>query len=320
MLSRLLVPLDGSALAERALTWATALAKRTRGELLLLRVVPPTPAPVSAGEIPRLERKLIEAAQRYLDQCASRITGVQVRTRVALGDPASVIVATAEEERHDLVVMGTHGRDDLQRWLLGSVADRVVRSVTGPVLLITPGASDPLPALLAGARAPGRLLVPLDGSPLAESILPVAGELATALDAELLLLRVTPPLADVAPLVPVPDFYVGVDLVAVQAEIEREETDYLEGVAERLRAKGQRVSTLRRTGAPAETIVAVAEQEGALLIAMSTHGRSGIGRWALGSVASRVLHTTGVPLLLRRATPVGPPPTTPTATEERALA
>ncbi|HET7875376.1 MAG TPA: universal stress protein [Methylomirabilota bacterium] len=141
-----------------------------------------------------------------------------------------------------------------------------------------------------------RALVPLDGSAVAETVIPFILEIAGPLDMEVALLRVLQP---TPPVVVEGARHVEIeDMEARRADAE----EYLAPLAVELRAKGIRVDTLVRTGIPAEEIVAAAREEGADIIAMSTHGRSGLGRLLFGSVAEAVLRHSEIPLFLMRAT------------------
>jgi len=143
-----------------------------------------------------------------------------------------------------------------------------------------------------------KILVALDGSALAEEVLPHVAGIATRTDSEVILLRVAAPVRPTA-----------VDVVAVmpvdtEQEMKRiadECLSYLEGAADRLRSAGLKVKTAVQFGDPAEQIVDFARDNGVGLIAMSTHGRSGISRWVYGSVADRVLRAATVPILLIRS-------------------
>jgi nucleotide-binding universal stress UspA family protein len=151
MFARLLVPLDGSELAEKALAYAEYIGREVGSELHLLRVVP-RPATMQAdAELVILadsEATLAEesaAAEQYLTALASRLaaTGLCVSWNIEVGDAASEIVENARKSGADLIVMSTHGRSGVGRWVYGSVADRVLRVSAQPVLLVR--ASSPLP-------------------------------------------------------------------------------------------------------------------------------------------------------------------------------
>lgn len=272
----ILLPLDGSPLAELAVPYAERLAQSMQAHLVLVRVVAtPVPAP------------LVAEAQSYLDQMASRLRdrGLTVDTVTPAGTPAEAIVQEARARSASMIVLASHGRSGIGRWIYGSVADQVLRNAPVPVLLAAPTGVVDWPA-----ERPRRLLVPLDGSLLGQAVLEPARELAERLGAELVLLRVVEPLGyDMAyypPLDPAPELEA--------AKI------YLDQVAERLRAGGPPVSVRVEFGQAISIIAEVAAELAAGLIAMATHGRGGIARFVLGSVTTGVLQRAGVPLLLAR--------------------
>jgi nucleotide-binding universal stress UspA family protein len=291
----ILVPLDGSPLSERALPEAVALAERSGARLLLLRVAV---ADFVTRTDPRSgEPYLVDLAADYLRDVAGRVAAqsaaVAIETVEARGEPGPEIGRVAREREADLIVMATHGRSGLGRWLYGSVADHVLRHAPAPVLLVS-ALCGPAPARAAGA--PGRVLVPLDGSPLAETALAPAAALADAFDARLLLLLVVePPSPGRAPY--------GAGYVAAAydpATALQEARGYLEGVACDLRRRGHRADVAAAEGPAAATIAAAARERRVARIVMATHGRSGLGRMVLGSVATAVLHLADVPLVLVR--------------------
>jgi nucleotide-binding universal stress UspA family protein len=174
-----------------------------------------------------------------------------------------------------LVMMSTHGRTGLSRFALGSVAELVVREAATPVFLVRGLADHPCTF--------DSILVPLDGSTIAEAVLPCVEAIAPALKSKVFLLRV-PANEDVT-----------------------DARDYLTAIATRLRAAGIKdVHTSVRPGPADEAIIHTAERENVSFIAMATHGRSGVRRWVLGSIADRVLHTAPIPTLLVRGEE-GPP-------------
>jgi nucleotide-binding universal stress UspA family protein len=140
MYKRVLVPLDGSALAEQALPHAVAIAERFQAELILLRVLAPLPRPPTA--IPAVLQKAEEAtmkfAREYLERLAVDVQerDVNVQKATTVGRPHLQIIQYAETNKVDLIVMSTRGQSGLSRWLMGSVADRVVRGAGVPVLLV----------------------------------------------------------------------------------------------------------------------------------------------------------------------------------------
>lgn len=311
----ILVPLDGSALAEQVLPYARALAPLLQSELRLVRVLPDVePDNVFAEAMfgiygiteppeafrQRKQRAWDErrySAEGYLATRAFdlRAAGQQVTTDVLVGPPSEVIVEEAASRETALIVMATHGYSGLQRWRLGSVTEQVMHTTTKPVFIVHGGL--PLPA---AGPAFKRILVPLDGSDQARQALPLAIELATATRAELILLEAIAPTIETAasfrPLGgPIPRYGEILELLRSQA------TNDLETLAAQLRDEGLRVKTVVMHGPAAEVIVDEAALREADLIVMATHGYSGLKRLALGSVAERVLHTATMPLVLVRA-------------------
>jgi nucleotide-binding universal stress UspA family protein len=299
-----LVTLDGSPLAERALPYGAALAQAGYGRLVLVRAAAaPTMAELDTRE--ELLAAAQEEAKIYLHEIVARLEeqrpGIERRTETVVvpvrhGSVAEALRRTAREQGADVVVMATHGRSGPGRWLYGSVADAVLRHAEVPVLLV-PATAGPLWSPGAGQR----ILVPLDGSPLALAALPAAAELAAVLRADLHLLRVVePPVALRAWDYTSPAFEAAVEVPPDPAAEVAEVTKYLEGVAATLRARGLTVRVSAEVGLVASTIAAVAEEQRATVIAMATHGRGGVARLVLGSVATGVLQRAGVPLLLVR--------------------
>jgi nucleotide-binding universal stress UspA family protein len=280
-----LVLLDGSAFAERALPYASALAGLAEDELILVRVAPAV-ARVYATGAPGRDLAVgppgEPSARGYLEAVAAKLraTGIRATPRaVPLQDAAraeqvaAAVAATAAAVGARGVVMTTHGRSGLGRLLYGSVAEAVLRSATTPVLCVPPGAG----ATWAD-REPRRVLVPDDGSAVAGAALGPAVELAGLLRAEVLLLRVVEP----------PDReYRFAAHRALEEQVDA--GPELRGVA---------VQTRVEVGEPAATIAAVADEAAPLAIVMATHGRAGLARLTMGSVAAGVLPRARVPLLL----------------------
>jgi nucleotide-binding universal stress UspA family protein len=198
---------------------------------------------------------------------------------------------TAVHERNaDLVIVSTHGRSGFARWYYGSVADQIMRGADVPVMLVPSTLSRPWP----DDRAP-RVLVPLDGSPLAEEILDPIGRLGRQIGAELILGRVVDGRS--LGVVHASSPYTAQSLLASELV---EARDYLALIMDRARSHGPRVTARAIAGSPSTTIAAVAREEDADLIGMVTHGRGGLGRLVMGSVADATLHETSVPVLLVR--------------------
>lgn len=310
----ILVPLDGSTLAEQILPYACGMARLLDARLRLIEVVPEPAhelvgtagltALYGAGEAiergqSRQRWELEEAfarAETYLGGQASHLEDANLPAEYNIqgGQPANVIVELARETHPKLIAMATHGRGGLQRWALGSVADRVAQASPAPLLLVRarPHAS---PVNLFQVR---HILVPLDGSALALQALPMACELARAARARITLIQAISPKIEGYPSLltqPLPSY--SVILSALHAAAQHE----LDQAAESIRDHDLPVSTAVVTGHAAEVIVDEASRRAASLIVMATHGYGGLRRWALGSVADQVLHATDLPLMLVRA-------------------
>jgi nucleotide-binding universal stress UspA family protein len=219
-----------------------------------------------------------------------------VKTRGEKGEAAEVIVETAAADKNTLIVMATHGRSGLNRFLLGSVAEKVLRASVNPLLLVK--ANEPI---VTDGEAPlTSIVVPLDGSDLAEGVLPMVEELAKKLGLEVVLIR--------AYAIPYgaystgDGFYDPVNLEAFLARLREETFDYLERKTAHLKRNGvANVSFVAKEGRSADEIIKFAGETPANLVAMSSHGRSGIKRWVLGSVTETVVRHSGDPVLVLRA-------------------
>ena len=315
-MNTIIVPLDGSALAQQALPYARSLAALTGAQIHMMQVIPEqrvasvyTPVLAEAyivGDDPAaaLERDRMQLMDALKSQAATYLAGqaqamraknVNVDIEVYVGDPAETIVEIAETKPAAWIVMATHGYSGLRRWTLGSVTDKVVHAASVPVFVARSGPVAP------PSRVQFRhILVPLDGSELSLQALPLAVELAKTSDASLTLVRAISPTADVwtgtalagLPPIPYDDVY-----QALHAQARSE----IEAIADKLTAQGFRVHTVVESAVAADAIIAEAHRCKADLVVMATHGRGGLRRWALGSVADKVLHATVTPLLLVRA-------------------
>jgi nucleotide-binding universal stress UspA family protein len=279
MFEHILVPLDGSELAESALPLAVAVAEGLGSQLRLVRMVPYFAVlaadPLLYDEINRLSE---EEALAYLRDVAQRLPA-SVKTDVVaeIGSAAEGILDEAKRSKAGLIVISSHGRSGINRWVFGSVAERVL-------------SQSPVPAIIVNARcgpwddAPKKILVPLDGSELAEQALGPAREMAKALQAELHLLRVTTS-AHIRMETP--------SMAEVFADLEvKEVTDaeqYLQHTAPAVGTFGLVTATVMAEDGIADAIMDYAAREDIDLIVMSSHGRSGISRWVYGSVAEKVL-------------------------------
>ena len=292
----ILVPLDGSALAEQVLPYAQALLA-PGAELILLEVAgAPEPVHSMRGQllvpIEDVQRMIERQAQDDLERAEATLYGERPRVRLEIvgGDPSLVIPRVAAERGVELIAMSTHGRGALGRWVFGSVADRVARSSPVPVLLVRPSESQPQPVAIR------RLVVPLDGSALAEEALPMAEVLARRLGVPIHLITVI----DVMRLIPVEVAPVAAFDAAVYeetlAQLDSGATALLARVSEQLDREGLPTSSEVVHGSPFSGI-ADAVQDTDLLV-MTSHGRGGVRRWLLGSVAEKLVWEAPVPVIL----------------------
>jgi nucleotide-binding universal stress UspA family protein len=289
MYRTILVPVDGSAFGERALPLAVTLAWRLGAKLVLMRAASATVFPgVDATDA---EVRAVDEAREYLVNLKAEWSGQGARIDIALpyGDPATEILQEIDTRHVDMVVMSTHGRSGLGRWIYGSVGEKVLSTSPFPVVLVRP--TGHLPPL---DRDPAHstILVPLDGSPLAEAALPHAEYLAQRLGGKLVLLRVVEragPVFAYAGLVTPPH---------VDAHPEAEL--YLAVLAQRLSATGSTVQTAVREGWAADVIAYGSGEWQPSMIVMATHGRTGVARLLLGSVAVEVVRRSPLPVMLVR--------------------
>lgn len=300
---KMLVPMDGSKLAESVIPYAAELAGVIGLELILFHVCDADDANViklhqgySAQIAERLQHDADEIRKHIRPE--SRRKTATLKTAMATGSTADSILRYAQRHRISLILMATHGRTGIARWALGSVADRVTRSSKVPVLLIRAG----LPYKAEPDKIPEkRILIPLDGSKLAESVLPHVEMLAGQYGkrrSRIVLIRVFKP-----PLVPrdYPTSVSGNWDKLMRTEIKNaknEAQEYLDSVKSQLASQGFTVQTAALTGDVAETIIDYANANALNLIAMATHGHSGINRWAFGSVAGKVMQGASCPILL----------------------
>jgi nucleotide-binding universal stress UspA family protein len=303
MFRKLLVPLDGSQLAANALPSALALAQASDGLVLLLRVPvyqkQSLPAKVTAVynrlRPPEEKEWVRHRVERYLRSVRLVTLGREIafETLVIDGDPAGVIVDTAEAQDVDLIVMSTHGRGGLVRWWLGSVTEKVLRATTRPILIVS---SDKLPT---------RTLVTLDGSTAAEAALEPARYMADTLGTPLYLLRVLEPL-EMAEDDPDISSQEAADLNnQVEAARQEEAVAYLAAIKERFADEEVVVETAVVAGPPAPTILEFVKKQQIDLIVMSSHGQSAEARWAYGSVTEKVIHAAERAVLVVRPNALG---------------
>lgn len=307
MYQSIVVPLDGSMFSEHALPIGAAITRRAGGALHLVRVqTAPLAAEVARG-FSKPDARFWEEDRAYLRGVANRlasVTGVSTSIEVLDGPVIDTLRAYAIDQRADLVIMTTHGRGPLSRFWLGSVADQLVPRLPMPVLLVRPQT-----ALSTFTHEPTfhRLLIALDGSPRTEEVLKPATELVRLMNSSLVLLRAVepPPVYGVG----MSGYVMATAEVGVLERLHAEAGNYLEKVADRLRSEGLEVQT-RVVNAPYPAS-AILEEAAALscdLIALETHGRHGLSRLFLGSVADKVVRGATVSVLLHHALTSHPAP------------
>ena len=286
MYSKILVPLDGSQLSETILPYARTIADALKAPVELLAAIEPGALSAKGQSDPQ------KASLNYLKGVATSFPDSRsVSCTVEIGIPAEVIVDKASSQPDTFITMSTRGRSGIQRWLIGSVADKVLHATTNPLLLVKGETT----AKTSGDATLRKILVPLDGSPLAEKALPHVVQLATKMMMEVVLVQ-----APAAPRAASVEQESDPAFQQIAKEIIKEAQGYLEARVKELQAKGLKVSSLLLDGEAAGEIIDLARKTPNNLIAMRTHGWSGIGRWVLGNVTERVVRHSGDPVLIVR--------------------
>ncbi len=326
MLSKIIVPLDGSPLSERILPFCVDIAKATNGSITLVQVVDPADigaieepgaaiepgnyriyADTSVGAVPQpvgdnpeqfanLEQVMQNALQHTLEYLLDQKrllsdVGVNAEVKGLLGKPAEAIVGFARESGAGLIAMSTHGRTGLDRAMMGSVADEVLHSGDVPLVLFSPHESV--------GRSIDSIILPMDGSEFAAQAKPMAIELARSLHVPLTVMHIVDlgvALGQASSEYP----NSGIDPIVLEAE-EDKARDLTQSMTRELQNTGVDFDTVILRGDPSNQIEEYAGQKPGALIVMSTHGRSGIERLVMGSVADKVARGSGNPVLLIRA-------------------
>ncbi len=289
-MARILIAVDGSPASQRALEFGASLGARLSMGVTLLHVVPQGVLPLGGGgpeTLAGLQRSLQAEATQLLSRLAdkARAYGVAVATEQALGEPAVVIHERSEAPDIHLVVMGSRGQGTVARLLLGSVATQVVHTVTRPVVVVR---DEPLGD---GVR---RMVVAVDGTPVAREAARVGLELAERMGARVTLAHVLP-------------HSVGHGETADFAAFERACEDYASGLLAELRLltgrSGPPTDLVVLHGAPAEALSQAASAPDVDLVIVGTRARGALARTLLGSVADTLLHTCPKPVMV---VPEGP--------------
>ncbi len=298
MYRQMLIPLDGSSVSEQVLPYARLLARKLNLPVELLAVVDAVGlaaslSPDDKGNVESLIAHTLRDSAAFLERISKTFPEVSVNCTVEEGRPGEAVIEKAAADTGTLIAMATHGRSGIDRWLLGSVAEKVLRGTRNPLLLVraaNDGQSD-------GEVILKSVIVPLDGSPLAEKALPHAMVLAKTMDLELLLLRAY----TLTQIISTYDDYIP-DWNKLEAVSKGEAISYLDQKVRELKQNGlTHVSPLVLEGEAAEQIIDLAKRTANSLVVICSHGRSGVGRWVLGSVAERVARHSVGPVLLIRA-------------------
>lgn len=302
MYRSVLLPLDGSPFGEHAIMLATTLAKRSGARLELVHVHAPNAEVVAWEPVTPFRYEGLEQSERewdgdvlhnMQDYLVARASQCEAPTtcKVVSGPVITALEHEIAQANPDLVVMATHGRGGFSRAWLGSVADSLIRNIHRPILLVRSDDEEPV----AAPTKFSHILIPLDGSALAESVVPHALQLGEGTDTRYTLLRVVPPAWSAPEVMSEPDSS------STQALKDRvhDARQYLSDVADVMSAQTVNVACEVVVGtAAAATILEFARGCNADVIAMATHGRGGLKRLLLGSVADKVLRGSSAPMLL----------------------
>lgn len=295
LITRVLLTTDFSACAGQAFAYALAIASRWKAELQVFHVLELLPAmnpvyPVNQMYLEQLHKEAVH----HLNELESRATaaGLALRRTIERGIPSQCIEAAAAERGVDLIVMGTHGRTGLQHILLGSTAERVIRTAPCPVLSVKVGRDEASSSTSVEAIRLQRLLIPIDFSASSLEALEYGLQFAKQLAASVTILHVLEPMAFAL------DFSLG------RSEESRERRRQAESRFETFRTRcmshGLKVDTVLMPGIPADSILKHAETQKPDMVIMGTQGRRGISRILSGSVADTMLRLAGCPVLTVR--------------------
>ena len=290
-MKRILVPLDGSELSEKVLTQIETLVKQANSEVILLRVVPFL-WPSEFIHVREMGDKMDKEASDYLFSIENKLgeKGIKGEVYVHEGSVPEVICDVARDKGVDLIAMSTHGRGMVKRWALGSVADKVIQTSSVPVLLC------PIMENEVTSSHYENVLVPVDGSAFSENIFPQVRYIVELFNAKVWFLYVI-------------DTHLMESFTVLKNSILEREEEFIENIRNYFSALEKRLKEAKATnyeivikkGDPAGTICDFVKEKEIDLITMSTHGRGGITRWALGSVADKVVQSSSRPVLIIRA-------------------
>lgn len=293
MFKQVLVPLDGSKTAELVLPYVGEIASRFNSLVVLTRVAEPN--------MP------VHECRSYLKNSAERVraqikdlqpkNSAEVELRVLMGNPAFEILNFAGDMACDLIIIASRGASNQTEWPLGNVAGKILRASDCPVLLVRRQISGLVPK---EKKLISKIMVPLDGSRLAEAALPLAEALSRTMGADVVLFRVIEPAIVIASpgLAMTQGMAKEYGATVISSQVKPLILDYMNGIKESLEKKEVKASVAIGEGSPADQIIDYAEANFVDLITMSTHGLSGIGRWVFGSVTDKVLHAGDTAVLV----------------------
>lgn len=287
MFDEVLIPTDGSESAARAARYGVVLAEAYDAAVHVLSVVDERDYDGVEAERVDAGKTAAEAQAGDAVDAVATLAGERgsVTTRLAVGVPSEEILRYVAEAGIDLVAMGTHGRTGAERFVIGSVAERVVRHADVPVLTVR--VSDAAPSWPPLER----ILVPTDGSDASFAALPPAFDLAERFDAVVEALSIVDERSKASV------YTVETALEEMVGGLEATATTATERIEARAHAADVEVTTTVVDGIPARTICAHAEESGADLVVLASHGRTGLAHYLLGSVAERVVRNSVVPVL-----------------------
>ena len=294
MYDKILVPLDGSELAEVSLPYAEELAARLGSHITLIYLSRSEKDPSFSRRKEYLD-KVLDSTKGEMDKLLEKPgEETKIGSAVLVGHAAEEIVKYADKEDMGLIVIATHGRSGIKQWAMGSVASKIITATRRPVMLIRAKEASPDIRKMGTIK---RLLLPMDGSKESESILPHALEIASNFNPEVVMFQAI----SLAYPTYTADAFAYVTYSDQQMDAMKSSAlDYLEKVGNSFREKGIEVKSDVRFGSTADEVINYADEIGADFVAMTTHGRSGIGRWLFGSTTVRVMKGGNTNLLLVR--------------------
>lgn len=289
-----LVPLDGSEIAERALPWAKAVVGDD-AEIVLLEVIPVASsvrafrgqvigeaATIQEGYRQIAERQLNEAIARWFDK------GDKVSTVIASGDPGEQILATAADKGAELIVMSSHGRGAIGRFVSGSVADRVVRHAPVPVMIVGPEGE------IAKHAKIERIIAPVQDSDLSRAALPIAGAIGKLADAPVTVINVIVPPSDL--MLTYPGMIPTAAFDETQDQMVADAREIVHQAVAALKAGGVEATGQIFSGNPADSIMGPLRTGD--VIVLSSHARQGLARWVIGSTSMKLIRNGQAPVVV----------------------